>query len=385
MNDNELKRIMKHLRITNTTVSLLFILLLIPFPTGCDSQELHHNQDQDSLFCTIFSIALENTVMFGSNEDYRHSPSSSFISFVPPQLVPNTINLPIPNETVEVFGQVLVGSVVNGLYQVMGGMNDQGLCYDANSIPREYLNEQEGELWIPLDGCWDLLWICSTVDEVIEWYQTHRLPSTINWNCQLHYADATGNAVIITASNGEVQFVGKGNDSYLVSTNFNRVDVSSHYFDYPCWRYNTAVEMLGDITSEENLTIEACSSILNEVHFEQSLFNDIKTLYSTVYDCVNTKMHLYYLYDFENTVTFDLEDEYSKIDLSSTNYSLQYKLVDNTYFIKNFFPSRGYSEVPYIGKDIALIIIIIFTGTFMILFSFWRKKKKKKVQCHISN
>jgi hypothetical protein len=140
MDENKLMR-----RIT-TVFTLLIILLLIPFVTGREGQGFYQNQDQDSLFCTIFSIALGNTVMFGSNEDYRHSPSSSFISFVPPQLVPNTINLPIPNETVEVFGQVLVGSVVNGLYQVMGGMNDQGLCYDANSIPREYLNEQEGEL-----------------------------------------------------------------------------------------------------------------------------------------------------------------------------------------------------------------------------------------------
>ncbi|MHA2247806.1 MAG: carcinine hydrolase/isopenicillin-N N-acyltransferase family protein [Candidatus Hodarchaeales archaeon] len=368
---------MKRLKIKNTSISaLLIIFLLILFTTGRDVEELYQNQDQDSLFCTIFSIALGNTVIFGSNEDYRHSPSSSFISFVPPQVVPNTINLPIPNETIEVFGQVLVGSVVNGLFQVMGGMNDQGLCYDTNSIPREYLNEQDGEPWIPLDGCWDLLWICSSVDEVIEWYRSHSLPSTINWNCQLHYADATGDAVIITASNGEVQFVGKGNDSYLVSTNFNRADVSSHYFNYPCWRYNTAVEMLGDITSEENLTIEACSGILDEVHFEQSLFSDIKTLYSTVFDCVNTKIHLYYLYDFDNDVTFDLEEEYSKVDLTSTNYTLQYKLVDNTYIIKNYFPSRAYSEILYIGKNITLIIII-FASSFFIFFSFWRRKKKK--------
>lgn len=378
MDEKKFMRIMKRLRMSNTTVfTLLIIFLIIPFVTGPEGQEFYQNQDQKNLFCTIFSITLGNTVMFGNNEDYRHSPASSFISFVPPQVVPNTINLPIPNETVEVFGQVLVGSVVNGLYQVMGGMNDQGLCYDANSIPREYLNEQNGDLWVPLDGCWDLLWVCRTVDDVIEWYQSHSFPSTINWNCQLHYADATGNAIIITASNGEVQFVGKGNDSYLVSTNFNRADVSSHYFDYPCWRYNTAVEMLGDITSEENLTVEACSSILNEVHFEQSLFNDIKTLYSTVYDCVNTKIYLYYLYDFENPIIFNLEDEYSKIDLSSTNYSLQYKLVDNTYFIKDFFPSRDYSEVPYIRKDIVLIILIIFTSVLFIFFWFWRKKKKK--------
>ncbi len=368
---------MKRLRRNNASIFIfLIIIILILFTTGRDIQELYQNQDQESLFCTIFSIALGNTVMFGSNEDYRHSPSTSFISFVPPQVVPNTINLPIPNETVEVFGQVLVGSVVNGLFYVMGGMNDQGLCYDANSIPREYLNEQDGDLWSPLSGCWDLLWVCSNVSEVIEWYQSHSLPSTINWNCQFHYADATGDAVIITASNDEVQFVGKGNDSYLVSTNFNRADVSSHYFDYPCWRYNTAVEMLGDITSEENLTVTTCSGILDEVHLEQSLFSDIKTLYSTVYDCVNTKIHLYYLYDFNNDVTFDLEEEYSKIDLNSTNYSLQYKLVDKTYIIQNFFPSRSSGELPYV-EDIIILVLIISASSLVILFNFWRRRKKK--------
>ena len=362
------------------TASIVLALVFWPLLASHNREPVAIELDDNSITvgqsCTIFTATMGDTVLFGNNEDYRLPPDSSFISFVPPQEITKTIDLPILNTTISVYGQVLVGSIIDGLFYVQGGMNDQGLCYDANSIPPEDLDQQEGGLWRPLSGCWDLLWICSTVDEVVDWYQSYRLPAEMSWTGQFHYADATGDAVIVTATGGEITFVEKGDENYLVSTNFNRANVSSHYFDYPCWRYDTACDMLDEIDSEEDLTVDACSDVLDVVHFETDLFNDIQTLYSTIYDLVNTKVHLYFLHDFENVVTFDLEEEYAKVDPNSTNYSLQYLLADESYLMKDFFPESSDTGMDYLGYGLGFGIpagiIVVFV---VIWYKRWTRNK----------
>ncbi len=348
--------------------------LLAPLPMGSSSQL----PDDASHYCTIFSVSVGEKVLFGNNEDYRYEPETSFISFVPPQTFSNFRNLPGFNDSLRIFGVMVVGSIVTqneqDFYCPQGGMNDQGLCYDANSIPDEILDTTTGD-WSPMSSHWDVLWHCATVEDVIAWYKAH--PITYSpWNGQWNYVDATGDAVIVTATDGELAFISKESESYLVSTNFNRANPDSHYFDYPCWRYDTAVEMLAEIDNEDKLTMEACRDILDATHLESNLFSDINTLYSTVYDACEKEIYLYYNHDFDYSVTFHLEDELSDVSPLTANHSFYSEIVDRTYLMKDFFNASSTTQSPFDGVIVIGISISAFTILIIIGTQYFRKRTK---------
>jgi len=156
--------------------------------------------------------------------------------------------------------------------------------------------------------------------------------------------------------------VRKEDESYLISTNFNLADPSSHFFDYPCERYDTASVMLNEI-EDGGLTVDLCRDVLDATHFEKTLFSDIQTLYSTIYDPIEKKIHLYYLHDFENVVTFDLEDEYTKSDTSNPSYYIKNSIADRTYLMFELFDvsqDDSSNETPvFLSLGIAVIVLIL--------------------------
>ncbi|WP_455464327.1 hypothetical protein [Candidatus Hodarchaeum mangrovi] len=355
-----------------TIICLLILQPTKPTTTGNSSTNMHSN------FCTIFSVSLDNKIFFGNNEDYRFKPETSFISFIPPQIIPNFRNLPSFNATLTIYGNVVVGSIIQQNDQVLfspqGGMNDQGLCFDANSIPKQTLNDKNGD-WNPMDAHSDILWYCQTVEDVISWYKSHPVKYS-PWNGQWNYVDASGAGVVVTATNGELVFI-KKNASYLISTNFNLAEPSSHYFDYPCWRYDKATELLADIDNESDLTVQACRDVLYATHFEPDLFNDLHTMYSTIYDPIQKKIYLYFLHNFDEVVVFDLEEEYNKVNEIDNNHSFHLTLNDNSYLMKNFF-NKTKLNVLTLNKQTTLIIIFGTSSILIFAVVIYRKKKKEK-------
>ena len=79
------------------------------------------NNDPVPGSCTIFSASKGDQVLFGNNEDYN-DPKTYFWTE------------PAGNEN---YGAVYVG-YENYSYQ--GGINDKGLCFDANALPGSKLN-----------------------------------------------------------------------------------------------------------------------------------------------------------------------------------------------------------------------------------------------------
>jgi len=97
---------------------------------------------------------------------------------------------------------------------------------------------------------------CSTVKEVIDWINMHRRFPYMH--DKLHFADKTGDAVIVSAGkDGEMVFTRKKNgDGFLVSSNFN-VANPANGFDYPCWRYDKASQLLGQMIGKlESLDVK---------------------------------------------------------------------------------------------------------------------------------
>ncbi len=238
--------------------------------------------------CTIFTVSRGEKVLFGNNEDYTN---------------PKTFYWVVP------AGDGNYGGVYFGFDDLwpQGGINEKGLCYDWNALPVAALN-RHSELpafvaqRIGL-GCWALN-KCATVEEVIELVKSHSLGSSLK--AQVHFADATGNAVVISAGpDGELAFTRKPpGDGYLVSTNFNRANTRNAY-SYPCKRYDTAVEMLEKIEGRSGLTVDYVRSILDAVHVEGPQTN---TLYSNIFDLRSGTIYLYHWHQFDEVVTLNVAE-----------------------------------------------------------------------------
>jgi hypothetical protein len=259
------------------------------------------NQNPPS--CTIFTAAIGDKVLFGNNEDYEIE--GTYMWLFPSQEI----------EGIEPYsgtgishGTVFFGFDNNdfrGDGYPQGGMNDQGLCWDANGLPVINMNPHpEREETHPTVHIWfQVLWECSTVNEIIDFFESHYLGSA--WGGQIHFADATGDALVVSVGGeGEFAYTRRSDSNYLVSTNFNLANPSNGW--HPCERYNTASSMLEEITTEEDLTVDASRDILEAVS------QDI-TSYSNIFDLINRDIYVYYEHDFDKVVKLNLDEELQKV------------------------------------------------------------------------
>ena len=237
--------------------------------------------------CTIFTASYGDTVLFGNNEDWIN---------------PNTYYWTVPSSGRD-YGVVYFGF---DNFRPQGGINEKGLAFDVNALPKAALNPHP-ELPRVKSPFYEFLKKYSTVEEVIDRVKSYSWESA--WRAQLHVADRTGDAVVISAGpDGEIAFTRKqeGN-GHLVSTNFNRANLQNGR--YPCWRYDTAVSMLEEIQNEDALTAEYLRSILDAVHIEGSSVN---TVYSNILDLKNGIIYLYHWNQFDEVVKLDVAEEMTR-------------------------------------------------------------------------
>jgi len=157
-------------------------------------------------------------VFFGGNDDFVNPDSWYFVE------QGNSSN----------YGVIWIGKPDNP----QQGVNEKGLAYDANGLPGFDVNPHTERILVKGEYyhnyVMQIMHECSTVREVIKWVNMHqRFPYMHD---QMHFADKTGDAVIISAGeDGEMVFTRKkSGDGFLVSTNFN-VANPSNGFGYPCW------------------------------------------------------------------------------------------------------------------------------------------------------
>jgi hypothetical protein len=254
--------------------------------------------------CTIFTASNGETIMFGGNED--QTPNSSFL------VADNS----------GTHGVVYFATPWKKMPLVMQmGINDMGLCYDANWIPKENLNphperKSQNEWAVTI-----LMREASTVEEVLSKIFTYNWGDSIDY--QIHFADKSGDAAVIhPGTNGELTYTrkSKGN-GYLISTNFNlaKLNKGNWSSSYSSDRYKTADKMLSKIGAQYDLTIEYMASVLNATHQN----SDAQTLYSVVYDLQNLSISLYYERQFEAPYILDV-----KTELGKTSYRRKVSLKD---------------------------------------------------------
>jgi hypothetical protein len=239
--------------------------------------------------CTVFAVSQGDRVFFGGNDDYIKPDSYYWVD---------------PGGA-QGYGAIWIGTPDN----VQQGVNEMGLAYDANGLPRVDTNPHPERKSV--SGSYSsypiqILRECATVAQVIEWVNTHQWHSYMH--DQMQFADASGDAVIISAGpDGELVFTRKpSGDGFLVSTNFNVADPSNGY-GYPCWRYETAQRLLDQLVSQEHeLTARDAASVLEAVHVEGGASWTIESL---VADLPKGTVYLYYFYQFDQPVVLNVAEE----------------------------------------------------------------------------
>jgi len=239
--------------------------------------------------CTVFTLAKGDQVFFGGNDDYIHPDSWYWVD---------------PGDSLR-YGVIWVGEADN----VQQGINERGLAYDANGLPRFDVNPHNERLAVSGDYTSYPIHImheCATVEEVVNWVNTHQWHTFMH--DQMQFADATGDAVIISAGeDGEVVFTRKpAGDGFLVSTNFN-VANPANGFSYPCWRYTRAQEVLDGLVHRKGPLSEAdAAGVLEAVHMDGGASWTISSLLA---DLPNGLVYLYYFHQFDRPVVLNLQEE----------------------------------------------------------------------------
>ena len=301
--------------------------------------------------CTIFTASYGEKVLFGNNEDYTN---------------PKTYYWVHPSDE-ENYGGVFFGF---DNFWPQGGINEKGLCYDWNALPEVSLNSHP-ELPPFMAGKIEYgRWIlnkCATVEEAIELVKNYSL---ISLAAQIHLADATGDAVVISVEpDGELAFTRKqeGN-GFLVSTNFNLANPDNAY-SHPCRRYNKAVEMLDKIDDDNNLTVDYFQSILDAVHFESASTN---TLYSNIFDLRDGIIYLYHWHQWDEVVMLDVAEQIARGPLRSRISNLfSQETVD-----KVLAENRGYNGKTNVGRKsvgwiwLPLMVVALFGALGLVVYYF---------------
>ena len=250
-------------------------------------EPLHAPCDPPPRGCTVLTVSRGDRVFFGGNDDYINRDSTYWID---------------PGSDTR-YGAIYFGERDN----VQQGFNEKGLAYDSNGLPPAPVNAHSGRK--PVYGGYtsypiQILRECATVEEVIAWVQEHQWHEAMH--DQLHFADATGDAVVIGAGpDGKVAFTRKpAGDGFLVSTNFNLANPLNG--GYPCWRYSRAEEMLSEIQSKDELTVERVASIMEAVHVEGP---SGWTLYSVVADLRQRLVYVYFMFQYDAPIALSIDEE----------------------------------------------------------------------------
>jgi len=246
-------------------------------------------QDRIPYGCTVITMSKGGAVFFGGNDDFINPDQYYWVE---------------PGDSAR-YGVVWIGNPDNP----QQGVNEKGLAYDANGLPRYEVNPHTERT--PVNGTYyhnyvmQIMHECSTVKEVTDWINTHqRFPYMHD---QMHFADKTGDAVVVSAGkDGEIVFTRKKpGDGFLVSTNFNVANPSNGY-GYPCWRFDKANEILGQLLERNDpLSHKEVVSVMDAVHQEGASW----TIETLIADLVNDVIYLYYFYQFDSPVIINVKDE----------------------------------------------------------------------------
>jgi hypothetical protein len=228
-------------------------------------------------YCTIFYAADVQEVLGGNNEDWRNPLTKVWF---------------LPAEKGK-YGRMYVGF---DNYYPQGGVNDQGLFFDATATPRKEAVLSKDR---PVYGgilLAKMMEECATVEEALDLFGRYDLG--FMEGAQFLIGDRKGASAVIE---GDVILRSAGR--FQVLTNFRQ----SEYGDgpYPCRRFTAATKMLAEAPE---ISVELFRDILDATHAGPPY----PTQYSCIYDLKRGLVYLYHYHDFDHVVVLHLAEELSK-------------------------------------------------------------------------
>ncbi|MHA1907248.1 MAG: hypothetical protein ACW98Y_08130 [Candidatus Thorarchaeota archaeon] len=274
-------------KISRITVVFLLLVAVLAYPVSA---------------CTVFVMEKEERILVGLNEDWPYH---------------NNFSIRICDSDSNEFAYVAFCATNIPEDDIRIGMNDQGLVIDSFTIPDTIMNETDKPLF-PRHLYDMVLGDCTSVDEVISLFEDYTLWATYfrgYWDIQFFVADRDGNAVVISPGpDGRIAFTLKEGEYHAI-TNFNPVMPELGW--YPCSRYSYAINKLHQMNSSEDLTIDDCRSIL------QNVGSDGRTSFSVIFDLSSADMWVFFDYNFDECATFNLFAEIERGEYSETIYTLE--------------------------------------------------------------
>jgi hypothetical protein len=241
----------------------------------------------DIFSCTIIIAARNGLVLAGNNEDRNHP--ETIVSFVP--------------TTKKYYGRIVFGYDDS---PIQGGMNDQGLFIDGNSLPPTGWQPDPGKPTFRGIVMMFILGTCATCEDVRDFFEKYNFP--VLERARFPVADRSGASMVVEYGQGRTQFI-TSNTWYQIATNFVMSNVKDS--NYPCRRYRTADKIL---SSTDELNLELIRKILDETGLSP-------TVYSNIYDLKKGIVYIYNRRNFDEVVVMDLAEELKKgkrrIDLPS--------------------------------------------------------------------
>ena len=237
------------------------------------------------LGCTGFTTSFDDIVLVGNNEDWRYP--DSYIRIYPPTSssygrIIFDVNFPLQSS--------------QNYYSAFGGMNDQGLFFDIFSHPNLVpINSSDKPDFNSGEIARYIMRVCASVDEVVDEFDKYNLEFMDD--IQYFFVDRMGNSVIIEGD----EIIYKDGD-YQVVTNFLQSNPSHGW--HPCWRYDTAVNMLENMT---DFSIEYFRDICNATHQEHYLY---PTQYSNIYNLNDGVIYLYHFYNYDKVIEINMYEEF---------------------------------------------------------------------------
>jgi len=278
-----------------TKLLLLILFILIEVPEICAQQINSGEPSGNRTFhsgCSIITISKGDSVFFSGNDDY---------------ILPDSYYWVEPGDSSR-YGVIWIGTPDNP----QQGVNEKGLAYDANGLPKVDVNPHTERIAVKGEYyhhyIMQIMHECSRVEDVIRWANLHQHYPYMH--DQLHFADETGDAVIISAGkDGEMVFTRKlKGDGFLVSTNFNVANPSNGY-NYPCWRYDKATELLKQLIAREGpVTSKDVRDVMDKVHVYNGSSWTIETMLA---DLVNGVVYIYFFYQYDRPVVLNVKYELS--------------------------------------------------------------------------
>ena len=309
--------------------------------------------------CSVLTCAIGDDVLFGNNQDgLRGTP---YIAFG------NTVDWNIGG--LWVFDE----SICYSGYMTSEGkptsteasMNQDGLCVAVNGLPPIPMNiDPAKENYTAGTGAGGPIYDCGSVEEVISFYnQYNYMPDGNNpvWGVQVHYADASGNAVVVGGDeNGNVTFTHKNESAFIVSTNHNLAVPDNYYPGHYLEsheRFDTATQMLEDIVAYDNLTVEAIRDILDAIHSEDPYEPLMETSHSFIFNPKTLDIYVYYRHDYTKVFTFNLLDELATLGVDETRIYNLTELYENWENETPGFLER-YSMILALGGSGAVVLAV---------------------------